>query len=459
MLTVNQLKNLPKNPNQQVANAGKDTILYIESNNDFVLVGGQRNSPLSLGSDNLDGFHKTSGSWGASIPGIKNWSINYEGLQILSDEGLQILEYAFRNDQEIHVKLVYKNKAYREGWAYVTSFEDNNAHTDIHTVSVTLTGIGPISDFQLGTTHEITSVESLLEQLATLDDYDTLEINGSVDTSNNGIILNGKQNVNVVLNDNVTTDGGKKSGIRIESGSATISGTGTLATSTPYDSNHGSGVIGVYQDADLTIDGISVDAVITDDPVNKGQFGICVYKNGHLTINDGDFTTGWYCVAGNGNAGNSGSVITINGGDYTSVADYVIYHPQDGTLVINGGTFAGAAGAIAANRGTIIINGGEFSVLGGGNTGDWQDGTSGLANVAINLNAKYGDVTCRITGGKFNATAAGTIMIAAGTAHNVDLQISGGKFTAKPNNAWIATGYICTDTVDENGYYTVVPTE
>lgn len=148
MLTKAQLESLPKNPNTQVAIAGKDTLLYIEGNDGFLLVGGQRNSPLSMTAEALDGSHKTSGGWSAQIPGMKSWSINYDGLQILSDEGLQVLEYAFRNDEEVHVRLVYKNGNYREGWAFVTSFEDNNAHTDIHTVSVTLTGNGEISEYQ-----------------------------------------------------------------------------------------------------------------------------------------------------------------------------------------------------------------------------------------------------------------------------------------------------------------------
>ena len=178
-------------------------------------------------------------------------------------------------------------------------------------------------------------------------------------------------------------------------------------------------------------------------------------SNGKLTVNDGNFQTGWYCVSGNGAKTTADSVTTINGGEFTSVADYAIYHPQPGKLVINGGVIKGAAGAIAANNGIIEINGGEFSVLGGGDTGNWSDGTSGLSDVALNLNARYGDVVCRITGGTFYATASGTIMIKTGNNHTVDLKISGGNFTQKPNDEWIAEGYVCSETANAEGFYTV----
>lgn len=304
--------------------------------------------------------------------------------------------------------------------------------------------------------YEITSGSQISEMLAQISNGDTITINDEVDTTAAALNIT-KQNIKLVLNDDVVSSGSPSSGIRVTGGSATLSGTGVISNATPYDSTHGAGVIGVYQDGNLTINGGGIAAVISDDPVNKGQFGVVVQKNGKLTINDGVFDAGWYCVSGNGSAGNKDSIITINGGTYTSAADYCIYHPQDGTLNITGGTFRGAAGALAVNRGTINISGGEFYVLGGGDTGEWSDGTSGLADVAINLNGKYGPVTCRITGGKFHATAAGTILIATGSKYPVDLQITGGKFTEKPNAAWIPEGYACSDDADSEGYYVVGP--
>ena len=296
---------------------------------------------------------------------------------------------------------------------------------------------------------------NIAETVENLADGDTISIDNEINTTGTPLTIN-KQNVTVKLNADLVSDSGPTSGILVSNGSATLSGEGLVVTTNPYDAQHASGVIAIRDGGELTFDGSGISAVVADDPVNKGQFGIVVTDNGKLTVNDGNFEAGWYCVSGNGSTTNADAVVTINGGEFKSVADYAIYHPGPNKLVINGGTIVGAAGAIAANNGNIEINGGTFAVLGGGNTGEWADGTSGLSDVALNLNGKYGPVTCRITGGEFHATAAGTIMIKTGSRYPVDLQISGGKFTSKPNAEWIAEGFVCTEEADADGFFHVV---
>lgn len=305
-------------------------------------------------------------------------------------------------------------------------------------------------------TYTVEDLEILQTALSELKDGDNLVVSKSVDTSNGNKIAITQKDISIKFDEDIICDGGSTSGLRV-TGTAVLSGKGKVVTTTPYDSSHGSGVIAVNNDGELTINDGGISAVIEDDPVNKGQFGVCVYENAKLTINDGEYTAGWYCVTGNGSTTSADAVTVINGGKFTSVADYAIYHPHPGTLIINDGDISGAAGAIAANNGKIIINGGKFSVLGGGDTGNWGDGTSGLSDVALNLNARYGDIECLITGGTFYATAAGTIMIQTGSAHNVVLKITGGKFTSKPNDEWIGENFMCTAEPDEDGFYQVVP--
>ena len=304
--------------------------------------------------------------------------------------------------------------------------------------------------------HNVDADSDVAEIIAGLGNGDTLIITGEIDTAGTPIVINGKQDVALKLNANVISDGGRTSGVQVTNGTLTLSGDGLVVTENPYDSSHASGVVSVSAGGEIVFNGSGIDAVIEDDPVNKGQFGVTIFDDGKVTVNDGNFTAGWYCLAGNGSRTTADSVVTINGGEFKSVADYAIYHPDAGTLIINGGLIEGAAGALAANNGIIEINGGEFRVLGGGDTGVWADGTSGLTDVAINLNARYGDIICRITGGTFYATAAGTIMIKTGNAHNVDLQIYGGRFTSKPNAEWIAPGYVCTEEADAEGFFHVV---
>ena len=152
MLTEQELKKLPDNPSKATASPGKDTMLYINKgtadNPTWLLIGGQRNTPLSRKANTLDASHKASGGWGAKVPGLKDWSIEYSGLQIESDDGLQILDYCFTQGKQVHVKIEYPGGSYRTGWGFITAFSDDNAHDAISTVKITIEGNGPISELQ-----------------------------------------------------------------------------------------------------------------------------------------------------------------------------------------------------------------------------------------------------------------------------------------------------------------------
>lgn len=237
MLTDAELNNLPENPNKSVAEAGKDTLLYVDKGTsgapDWLLIGGQRNTPLSRKANTLDASHKTSGGWGSTLPGLKNWSIDYSGLQIMSDEGLQIIEHCFLNDKQVHVKIAYKNGSYRTGWAFITQYDDDNAHDAIGTVKVTISGNGPISDLTTDTPTPPPAVPTIDRTTATFSkatpadevfnitptattltsvkkDTDTL-ISGTDYTYTNGVLtvkeayLDGQNNGNTVLT--VAVDG------------------------------------------------------------------------------------------------------------------------------------------------------------------------------------------------------------------------------------------------------------
>lgn len=299
------------------------------------------------------------------------------------------------------------------------------------------------------------NVDTLKLVMNNIKDGDTVSVNTEIDTSA-GNAITATNDIDIELNENIVCDGGVTSGIRVNNGGKVdLSGNGLVVTTNPYDRTHASGVIGIYGDGEIVFNGSGIEAVITDDPVNKGQFGVCSFNDAKVTINDGNFVAGWYCLSGNGSTTTANAVTTINGGVLESVADYAIYHPHAGKLVINGGDISGAAGAIAANNGIIEINGGTLSVYGGGDTGDAGDGTGGLGNAAINLNARYGPITCTINGGTFIATGDDTILITTGTKHAVNLTIKGGKFSSRPNDNWIPEGYACTNEADEDGFYTV----
>ena len=283
---------------------------------------------------------------------------------------------------------------------------------------------------------------------------DTIKINSEIDSHSSLINITGKD---IIIDTNgQTIIGGNtpNNGINVTNGKLTLTGDGEIVSTETYDSSHSTPVVTVRNGGELELDGITITAANEQDPENLGHFGVGLYGDGSVVINDANITTGWYAVTGNGSATNADSVATINGGKLLSTADFAIYHPHPGTLIVNGGEISGAAGAISANNGNITINGGILTSDGTGNTGEWADGTSGQSPAVINLNGKYGPVTCTINGGKFIALNNAPIVI-SGTNYPVTINITAGEFSAKPNDEWIDTNSTCSAEPNAEGFYVV----
>lgn len=94
-LTEEQISNLPVMDDNIKAVAGKDTLLLIGKSadqNEFLLLGGQRNNPLSRKADSIDATSKDSGDFSDKLPGMLSWSMSYEGLFILNDNAYEIVD-------------------------------------------------------------------------------------------------------------------------------------------------------------------------------------------------------------------------------------------------------------------------------------------------------------------------------------------------------------------------------
>lgn len=195
--------------------------------------------------------------------------------------------------------------------------------------------------------------------------------------------------------------------IQVKSGATltlTDSGNGgKIVSNSAYDAAHGGGVIQVSQGSHFVMNDGTIDTAM-EDPVNEGQFGVTVMGTGaSVEINGGTIRAGWYAVSGNGSQGCGGTTITINSGELISTGDYAIYHPQVGTLRINGGTISGAAGAVSMNGGSLEVNNGTLQYTGDGNTGDWGDGTGGDGNAVFSFGAEYNPVNVVLNNGRFIA--------------------------------------------------------
>lgn len=137
-----------------------------------------------------------------------------------------------------------------------------------------------------------------------------------------------------------------------------------------------------------------------------------------LTIADGvTINTMGYAIAGNGTY--HGTEITINGGTVTSTDSAAVYHPQAGSLTLNGGTLEGTTGIqFCSGEGTVNA---EFQFNGG---------------------------TVRGVGADERATKTGDGLVSDGAAISLvnrsypggmpSIAINGGTFTSAHNDAVLA---------------------
>ncbi len=142
---------LPTPASTTTATVGKDFLIYVntgtsEADAKWTVVGGQRNSKLSLKADEVDVSDKTSGGWGAKLAGTRQWSFELSGLVMLNDDGVSALQALFLAGKLAHVKFEYPDKKYQVGWAAITDFSFDTPHDGAATLTGTLSGNGPLSD-------------------------------------------------------------------------------------------------------------------------------------------------------------------------------------------------------------------------------------------------------------------------------------------------------------------------
>jgi hypothetical protein len=175
-----------------------------------------------------------------------------------------------------------------------------------------------------------------------------------------------------------------------------------------------------------------------------------------LEVNNGTLTGYYYAIVGNGSAGRGNTVVTINGGNIlgTCVNDSAaIYHPQAGTLTINGGYLEGAVGVyVKAGIVETTVNAGE--IVGNGAATAYNPSKNGFtatgdAFVVDNAGYPGGSPQPSIEGGTFTSTYGDAI--ASYAMINLDPVInfvSGGTFSSEVPADLCAIGYETVDNGD-----------
>lgn len=159
-LTQEQLDALPKYKNTAQAVAGKDVIIYVAAQAnpyEWVLIGGQQNSPIAEKADSIDATDKTTGNYSKKLAGLHSWSISFSGLWVLGDEGIEICHNRFTNDEPALFRIEYADGSYRQGWGTITAFSDDNAHKNALSVKMTIEGNGELSSMVTPPTPTVTS--------------------------------------------------------------------------------------------------------------------------------------------------------------------------------------------------------------------------------------------------------------------------------------------------------------
>lgn len=204
-----------------------------------------------------------------------------------------------------------------------------------------------------------------------------------------------------------------------------------------------------------------------------------------FTAEDCSITGGWYAVTGNGLQHNTNITLTdcdLKGtrGDPAST-DYEhmslgIYHPQEGTLVIDGGTVTGVAAGVEMRAGTLIVRGGAVikatSTTANMSPNDNGSTTAGAA-IAVSQHTTNKPISVTLGEGTYTGvyallerdiqdeeTVDVTLAVESGGTYKGEVAsetcegfVSGGSFTVPVESKYLSEGAALS--ADGEGSYTV----
>ena len=220
--------------------------------------------------------------------------------------------------------------------------------------------------------------------------------------------------------------------------------------------------------------------IVNGGTLTGSELGILYGGNGaKVVINGGVISGGDNAgIMSNGTKNSTtdygGSVLEVNDGTiigYTKSVEAgwrncAIYLPQNGTTTINGGTIKGNNGAgIVLRAGDLTINEGatiEGHGTGGENCkmGDANPTYCGGLEIGYSCNYPGGIGDIVINGGTFTSEKSDAVKVIGSAdqstveaSKNSTITISGGTFSTRPNEDYIATGYAATK--NDAGKYVV----
>lgn len=134
--------------------AGKDILLTVwdATGTKLHAISGQQGLTINRSAETIEVNSKsTEGGWKDSLAGMKEWSIDNDGLWVASDDAHKALATAFKNGDPVCVKVINKktNKGLFGGLAVITDYPIEAPYDDAVTYSITLQGKGALVDFSI----------------------------------------------------------------------------------------------------------------------------------------------------------------------------------------------------------------------------------------------------------------------------------------------------------------------
>lgn len=231
------------------------------------------------------------------------------------------------------------------------------------------------------------------------------------------------------------------------------------------NNHNGDGRITVLKDG--WQNNLNIHAAIKMTAAGESETG----ETATLILNNGYIEGNYYSITGNGNRHDT--YVEINGGWISSLGGeghrdlgsetLGIYHPQNGKIVINGGTIKGYESAIEMRGGELEVNGGNFEVEPVTTEFSTRPNSNGntVIGAALAVSPHQGrNVTVTVNSGSFtgpmaiyeeymyedevpvitlrldNLSCTGNIF-----SENCTAFISGGSFSVEPDDAYKAADY------------------
>lgn len=133
------------------ATAGKDILLCVfnDDGSKLLAVAGQQGLTINRSAEAIEVTSKdTVGGWKSSISGMKEWSLDNDGLFVADDDSHKALSKAFNDGDLVCTKIIdqKKQKSLYGGLATLTDYSLEAPYDDAMTYSISLDGNGPLTD-------------------------------------------------------------------------------------------------------------------------------------------------------------------------------------------------------------------------------------------------------------------------------------------------------------------------